>query len=70
LIHNALNLVLLLMLVVAVAGVAAERLAVPSPAVMLLAGCALAFVRGLPHLQSTPDIVLLAFLPPLRTRPR
>ena len=64
-IQGTLFLVLLLLVVAAAVGVIAERFSFPSPAVMLLAGAALAFVPGLPHLRATPDIVLLVLLPPL-----
>lgn len=38
---------------------------IPYPTIMVLVGAAIAFVPGLPHVQLTPEIVFLVFLPPL-----
>lgn len=37
---------------------------IPYPTIMVLVGAAIAFVPGLPHVQLTPEIVFLVFLPP------
>jgi monovalent cation/hydrogen antiporter len=57
---------LFLGLVAAIAfAVVAKRLALPYPIVFVLAGTALAFIPGLPHVQISPDWIFLAVLPPL-----
>src|SRR5574338_583543 len=43
----------------------ARRIGVPWPSIFVLGGLALGFVPGIPHLRLEPDLVLLAFLPPL-----
>ena len=43
----------------------ARRIGVPWPSVFVLGGLALGFVPGLPRIELEPDLVLLAFLPPL-----
>src|SRR5262245_46256995 len=58
-------LVLALFVVVAALSVAARRLRVASPILMLVAGAALAFVPGIPSVALNPDLVLLVLLPPL-----
>ncbi len=58
-------LVLAMFIAVALLSVAAQRLGAASPVVMLLAGVAIAFLPGMPRIEIDPDIVLLAFLPPL-----
>ena len=50
---------------VALLSALARRLGAASPVVMLLAGLAIAFVPGMPQIALAPDLVLLAFLPPL-----
>jgi Na+/H+ antiporter len=62
---NALELVLVLLVVAAGLAVAAERLRVPYPVLLVVGGLALAFVPGLPRVRIDPALVLLLFLPPL-----
>ncbi len=50
---------------VALLSVAARRLCAASPVVMLIAGVVIALLPGLPAVTLDPDLVLLAFLPPL-----
>ncbi|HWH41311.1 MAG TPA: cation:proton antiporter, partial [Usitatibacter sp.] len=64
-IDGVLLMPLLLAMVIAVLGFIAERIALPSPPIMVLGGSALAFLPGLPQVHHTPEIVLLVFLPPL-----
>jgi CPA1 family monovalent cation:H+ antiporter len=64
-INNALVFLLLLVIVVALFGVLAERMKLPSPAIMLLVGAAMAFIPAVPQVHTSPDVVLLVFLPPL-----
>jgi CPA1 family monovalent cation:H+ antiporter len=62
---NALELILILLVVAAALAVVAERLKVPYPILLVLGGLALAFVPGLPQANIDPALVLLLFLPPL-----
>jgi monovalent cation/hydrogen antiporter len=58
---------LLLALMVAVAGlsVLARLVRVPYPILLVLGGLALGFVPGMPEVELPPELVLVAFLPPL-----
>jgi Na+/H+ antiporter len=60
------ELVLLALIVAFVALlVAAPRLRVPFPILLVLGGLALSFVPGMPEVELPPDLVLVAILPPL-----
>lgn len=63
--HAELLIALILALLVAGLSVAARRLRIASPIVMLVAGCALAFVPNAPPVPIDPELVLLVLLPPL-----
>ena len=58
---------LLLALMVAVAGlsVLARLVGVPYPILLVLGGLVLGFVPGMPEVELPPELVLVAFLPPL-----
>ena len=58
---------LLLALIVAVAGlsVLARLVSVPYPILLVLGGLVLGFVPGMPAVELPPELVLVAFLPPL-----
>jgi Na+/H+ antiporter len=58
---------LLLALIVAVAGlsVLAGAVGVPYPILLVLGGLVLGFVPGIPAVELPPELVLVAFLPPL-----
>src|SRR3954465_12118475 len=60
------ELVVLLILgaVLALIGVS-DRIAVPYPILLVLGGCGLGFVPGIPDVRLDPDVVLLIVLPPL-----
>jgi Na+/H+ antiporter len=62
---NGLELILVLLVLAAGLEVAAHRLTVPYPVLLVLGGLALAAVPGLPSVQIEPQLVLLIFLPPL-----
>jgi Na+/H+ antiporter len=62
---SGLELVLVLLVVAAGLAVAAQRLSVPYPVLLVLGGLALAGVPGLPPVNVDPQMVLLLFLPPL-----
>jgi monovalent cation/hydrogen antiporter len=63
--YSILSMVVVLCATVAALSVAARRLRVASPILMLVAGAALAFVPGVPQVALDPDLVLLVLLPPL-----
>ena len=58
---------LLLALIVAVAGlsVLARLVRVPYPILLVLGGLVLGFVPGMPSVELPPELILVAFLPPL-----
>jgi CPA1 family monovalent cation:H+ antiporter len=62
---NPLELVVLLMVIAAGLAVAAQRMRIPYPVLLVLGGLALAFVPGLPRVEIDPQVVLVIFLPPL-----
>ena len=62
---NSVELVLVLLASSAVLSIAAERVHLPHPIVLVFGGVALAFIPGVPRLEIEPEIVLVLFLPPL-----
>ena len=57
--------VLVVLAVVLLLIVAADRLELPYPIVLVVGGLALGFAPGMPDLRLNPDVVLLIVLPPL-----
>jgi monovalent cation/hydrogen antiporter len=57
--------VLGLLLATAALAVLARLIGVPYPITLVLGGCVIGFVPGLPDVELDPDLVLLLFLPPL-----
>src|SRR5206468_1987067 len=64
-IHAVELVFLLLLLFVVVFGTLARRLQLPYPIVLVVAGLVLSFIPGIPRISLNPDVVFLAFLPPL-----
>lgn len=63
---HAVEIVFLLLLLFVVAFAAlARKLELPYPIVLVVAGLALSFIPGIPRISINPDVVFLAFLPPL-----
>jgi CPA1 family monovalent cation:H+ antiporter len=60
-----LELMLVLLGAVAVLVLAARRIQVPYPILLVIGGFALSFVPGLPHIRLDPELVFVLFLPPL-----
>jgi Na+/H+ antiporter len=56
---------LLLLLFVVVFASLANKLKLPYPIVLVLAGLVLSFIPGIPRITMSPDIIFLAVLPPL-----
>jgi monovalent cation/hydrogen antiporter len=60
------SLALLAILVsVALLLVAAERMSIPYPILLVVGGLGLGFIPGIPEIELPPDLVLIAVLPPL-----
>jgi len=62
---EALQLILLLLAVVAAITVVAERLGIPYPILMVVAGLGVGLLPFLPRLELDPEMVLAIFLPPI-----
>jgi CPA1 family monovalent cation:H+ antiporter len=62
---EALPILIALLATLAVCAPLAPRLRIPQPVLLGLAGFALAFVPGLPRKPLDPDLILVAFLPPI-----
>lgn len=63
--HALETVLLLLMVMVAVFAAIAQRLKVPYPIVLVLAGLAISFVPRMPRVPLDPAVVFVVFLPPL-----
>jgi monovalent cation/hydrogen antiporter len=64
-VHNLEPLLLTVMVVVAGLSVLARMVGVPYPILLVLGGLVLGFVPGMPVVELPPELVLVAFLPPL-----
>jgi monovalent cation/hydrogen antiporter len=64
-IHAVELIFLLLLLFVVVFGYLAERLRLPYPILLVIAGTLLGFVPGIPSIKLDPDVVFFVVLPPL-----
>jgi CPA1 family monovalent cation:H+ antiporter len=62
---ESLQTLVLLVAVLIVVALAAQRLGISAPVLMVLAGIALALVPGLPTFELSPELVLLFVLPPV-----
>jgi Na+/H+ antiporter len=63
---HAIELVLLLLLLfVVIFAVLAQKLKIPYPIVLLIAGLLLSFLPGVPSIRLNPDVIFLVVLPPL-----
>ena len=63
--NAAIELVLVLLLAATGLAIAARRIGIPYPILLVLGGLALGFIPGLPPIQLEPSIVFLLFLPPI-----
>ena len=63
--HTIQIVVLFLLILVAIFAAIAQRLRIPYPILLTLAGVAIAFVPHVPRVPLDPDLVFLIFLPPL-----
>ena len=64
-IHAVQLVFLLLLLFVVVFASLARKIQLPYPIVLVIAGLFLSFIPGIPRVTLNPDIIFLAFLPPL-----
>lgn len=64
-IHAVQTIFLLLLAMVAAFAVIAQRLKVPYPIVLVVAGLGLSFVPHVPRVPLNPELIFLIFLPPL-----
>src|SRR5262245_46455277 len=64
-IHAVEIVFLLLLLFVVFFGALARKLKLPYPIVLVIAGLVLSFIPSIPRISMNPDVVFLAFLPPL-----
>ena len=62
---TAIQTVVVLLAVVAAVAVAARRLGIPYPILMVVAGLGLGLIPGVPAVELEPDLVLFLFLPPI-----
>ena len=62
--HTA-EIVLALLVLASVVAVFAERLRLPAPSLLVLAGLAVGLIPGVPDVHVAPDVVSLVVLPPL-----
>lgn len=62
---NQVEIIVALLIVVAALAIAAKRIALPYPVLLVVAGLALGFAHGLPPLKLNPEHVLLFVLPPV-----
>jgi Na+/H+ antiporter len=64
-VHDTEALLLALMVAVAGLSILARAVGVPYPILLVLGGLVLGFVPGMPAVELPPELVLVAFLPPL-----
>ncbi len=62
---EGIELVLLLLAVVAAVTLLAERIGIPYPILMVVAGLAIGLIPAIPNIELDPDTVLTVFLPPI-----
>ncbi len=62
---SAIEIVFALLIAATVLAIAARRIGIPYPIVLVLGGLAIGFVPGLPAIELAPDVVFLLFLPPI-----
>ena len=62
---HKLELILVLLAVSATVQMLARRIHVPYPSLLVIGGLILAFIPGLPRIDSDPELLFLIFVPPL-----
>lgn len=64
-IHHLETILILLMILVIGFAILAKRMNTPYPVILVIAGLLVSFAPGIPRFSLSPDIILLAILPPL-----
>src|SRR4051812_35400049 len=62
---ETLPVILLLLVAVPLLSIAARRVHLPYPTVMVLGGLGISLVPNLPHVEAKPELLMILFLPPL-----
>ena len=62
---HVIEIVIILLAVVTALAEITDKVRIPYPILLVLAGLAIGFVPGLPRLDLDPDIIFLLFLPPM-----
>jgi CPA1 family monovalent cation:H+ antiporter len=62
---EVLPLILLLLVAVTLLSIAARRIHLPYPTVMVVGGLLISLVPNLPHVEAKPELLMILFLPPL-----
>src|SRR2546428_2657820 len=62
------EIILALLVAVVLLGIAARRLGVPSPVLLVIGGLVIALLPGLPRVAFEPNLIFVVFIPPLLYR--
>src|SRR5207247_2016409 len=62
------EIILALLVAVVLLGIAARRLGVPSPVLLVIGGLVIALLPGLPPVEFEPRLIFVVFIPPLLYR--
>ncbi|OLC70992.1 MAG: Na+/H+ antiporter [Gemmatimonadetes bacterium 13_1_40CM_4_69_8] len=62
------EIILALLVAVVLVGIAARRLGVPSPVLLVIGGLVIALLPGLPRVAFEPNLIFVVFIPPLLYR--
>ena len=62
---NTLSVVIILMAIVTALAQITDKIKIPYPILLVLAGIAVGLIPGLPAVSLNPDVVFLIFLPPV-----
>src|SRR2546426_1310117 len=62
------EIILALLVAVVLVGIAARRLGVPSPVLLVIGGLVIALLPGLPRGAFEPNLIFVVFIPPLLYR--
>src|SRR3989454_4144899 len=65
---NQFEIILALLVAVVLLGIAARRLGVPSPVLLVVGGLVIALLPGLPPVEFEPRLIFVVFIPPLLYR--
>src|ERR1041384_7438174 len=63
--HHSLLLILILLFVVLMLVMLGQKLKISYPIFLVVAGLAMGFIPGIPHISIDPELIFMIFLPPL-----